>query len=165
MKRVYSSKITIFFSFFCIVIFSAILIFSTVELISGALQGKMNIVFVGLVVIIGCIGFIFLSAITLNRCGYKVIYDRENNIIYREGFICGYKCHVNVDDIKEIIIAPFPREDTYYVLVDSVNKRYDGGFKDSFIRIEKTERNREFIKQFWNKPIEEYKDYDWQTKI
>ena len=129
MKRVYSSKITIFFSFFGIVIFSAMLIFSTVELISGALQGKMNIVFVGLVAIIACIGFIFLSAIALNRCGYKVIYDRENNIIYREGFICGYKRQVNVDNIKEYISSKYESFDIITDVGSGINYNKPGLLK------------------------------------
>ena len=33
------------------------------------------------------------------------------------------------------------------------NTRYESGYKNSFIRLEKNDTNTEFIKQFWDKPI------------
>ena len=101
----------------------------------------------------------------LNRCGCKVIYDSEKQVIMRKGFICGYKYKIKVDDIKEIISIPFPWETTYYVIVDSINtapkkKSYESYFKTSFIRFEKTAKNAEIIKKFWDGPIKEYKTYE-----
>ena len=60
---------------------------------------------------------------------------------------------MKIEDIKEIIITSFPKETEYYVLIDSTNTKYVGGYKKSFIRIEKNKKNQDFIKQFWNKPI------------
>ena len=97
--------------------------------------------------------FISLLLLMLNRFGCKIIYNEEEKMIIRKGFICGYKYQLKIEDIKEIIIASFPKETTYYVLIDYTNTKYDGGSKKSFIRIEKNEKNQSFIKQFWDKPI------------
>ena len=90
----------------------------------------------------------------LNRFGYKITYNEDERTIQRKGFICGYKYIVKIEDIKNIVTATFPKETTYYVIIDSHNTKYDGGSKKSFIRIEKNEDNLKFIKQFWDKPIE-----------
>ena len=89
----------------------------------------------------------------LNRFGCKIIYNEEKRIVIRKGFICGYNYQLKIEDIKEIIITSFPKETEYYVLIDSTNTKYVGGYKKSFIRIEKNKKNQDFIKQFWNKPI------------
>ena len=103
--------------------------------------------------------FTSLSFLILNRLGCQIIYNENEKILIRKGFICGYKYQLKTEDIRDIIIATFPKETTYFVLLDSVNTKYDGGSKKSFIRIEKIEKNYNFIKQFWDKPMKEYKQY------
>ena len=76
----------------------------------------------------------------LNRLGCTIIYNEKEKTIIRKGFICGYKYIVKIEDIKDIVVATFPKETTYYVLIDSYNTKYDGGYKKSFIRIEKNEK-------------------------
>ena len=58
-----------------------------------------------------------------------------------------------VEDIQDIVIATFPKETKYYVFIDPYNKKYEGWYKESYIRIEKTDKNLRFIMMFWNKPI------------
>ena len=157
MKRVYSNRFIIYLSFFGIVFFSAAAITCMFLLINNILDNKANMIIVDSILLNGFSCFIFLFLLMLNRFGCKIIYNEEEQIIIRKGFICGYKYQLKIDDIKEIIIATFPKETTYYVIVDFYNTKYDGGSKKSFIRIEKTEQNLDFIKKFWNKPIEEYK--------
>ena len=153
MKKVYSCRFIIYLSFFGIVLFSFPTIVSVFYLFNSIMNYQTNMIMVYLGLIVGFSCFIFLFLLMLNRFGCKIIYNEEEQIIIRKGFICGYKYQLKIDDIKEVIIATFPKETTYYVIVDLYNTKYDGGSKKSFIRIEKTENNLKFIKQFWDKPI------------
>lgn len=157
MKMVYSYRFIIYLSFFGIVFFSAAAITCMFLLINNILDNKANMIIVYSILLIEFSCFIPLFLLILNRFGCKIIYNEEKQIIIRKGFICGYEYCLRIEDIKEIIIASFPKETTYYIFIDSYNTKYDGGSKKSFIRIEKTEQNLDFIKKFWNKPIEEYK--------
>ena len=153
MKKVYSCRFIIYLSFFGIVFFSFPTIVSVFYLFNSIMNYQTNMIIVYLGLIVGFSCFIFLFLFMLNRFGCKIIYNEEEQIIIRKGFICGYKYQLKIDDIKEVIIATFPKETTYYVIVDLYNTKYDGGSKKSFIRIEKNENNLKFIKQFWDKPI------------
>lgn len=153
MKKVYSCRFIIYLSFFGIVLFSFPTIVSVFYLFNSIINYQTNMIIVYLGLIVGFSCFIFLFLLMLNRFGCKVIYNEEEQIIIRKGFICGYKHQLKIDDIKEVVIATFPKETTYYVIVDLYNTKYDGGSKKSFIRIEKNENNLKFIKQFWDKPI------------
>ncbi len=158
-NKVYSSKSAIILCIFGIFVCMFEVILGVCLMIKKLINEKPQMIFM-LVIIIFSISWMILYAFIANRFGCKITYDPDKKILYRKGLICGYKTQVKVEDIKEIIIAPFPKETTFYVLIDSVNTKYDGGSKKSFIRIEKTEKNYEFIKQFWDKPIKEYKTYD-----
>ena len=153
MKKVYSCRFIIYLSFFGIVLLSFPTIVSVFYLFNSIINSQTNMIMVYLGLIVGFSCFIFLFLFLLNRFGCKIIYNEEEQIIIRKGFICGYKYQLKIDDIKEVIIATFPKETTYYVIVDLYNTKYDGGSKKSFIRIEKNENNLKFIKQFWDKPI------------
>lgn len=153
MKKVYSCRFIIYLSFFGIVLFSFPTIVSVFYLFNSIINYQTNMIMVYLGLIVGFSCFIFLFMLMLNRFGCKIIYNADERIIMRKGFICGYKYQLKIDDIKEVIIATFPKEATYYVIVDLYNTKYDGGSKKSFIRIEKNENNLKFIKQFWDKPI------------
>lgn len=153
MKKVYSCRFIIYLSFFGIVLFSFPTIVSVFYLFNSIINYQTNMIMVYLGLIVGFSCFIFLFLLMLNRFGCKIIYNEEEQIIIRKGFICGYKYQLKIEDIKDVIIATFPKETTYYVIVDLYNTKYDGGSKKSFIRIEKTENNLKFIKQFWDKPI------------
>ena len=153
MKKVYSCRFIIYLSFFGIVLLSFPTIVSVFYLFNSIINSPTNMIMVYLGLIVGFSCFIFLFLFMLNRFGCKIIYNEEEQIIIRKGFICGYKYQLKIDDIKEVIIATFPKETTYYVIVDLYNTKYDGGSKKSFIRIEKNENNLKFIKQFWDKPI------------
>ena len=153
MKKVYSCRFIIYLSFFGIVLLSFPTIVSVFYLFNSIINSQTNMIMVYLGLIVGFSCFIFLFLLMLNRFGCKIIYNEEEQIIIRKGFICGYKYQLKIEDIKEVIIATFPKETTYYVIVDLYNTKYDGGSKKSFIRIEKNENNLKFIKQFWDKPI------------
>ena len=159
MKKVYSNKTVVYMSIFGIALVAVFIICSIVALISEVLNGENNLAFVYGVLTVGSFLFLVMFLFILNRLGYKVIYDNDKKVIYRKVFICGYLYELKVEDIKEVITVTFPMEADFYVLVDSVNTKYDGGSKNSFIRIEKKKENYDFIKQFWDKPITIYRKY------
>ena len=149
---------TVFYSIIDI-IFLGIIFFSIVDFISVFLfidsitNVQTNVTIVYLIMVIEFTFFVSLFFFILNRFGCKILYNANEGVIIRKGFICGYEYQLKIEDIKEVIIATFPKETTYYVIVDLYNTKYDGGSKKSFIRIEKNENNLKFIKQFWEKPI------------
>ena len=153
MKKVYSNRVIIYFSIFGIVFYSIPVIICVFLLINSILNNQANLIIVYSVFLVFLICFLFFIAFMLNRFGYKIIYNAEERTIMREGFFRGYKYILKIEDIQDIVIAFFPRETTYYVIIDSYNTKKDGGSKKSFIRIEQNENNLEFIKQFWDKPI------------
>lgn len=159
MKYVFSYKGAIYISLFGIVLFSILTLICFGALISAIYNNQSNMILVDI------LGIAFFSAATslyvfaLNRLGCKIYYDNDNHAICRQGFICGYKYQLKIDDIKEVILAPIPRETTFYIFLDDVNLRYGSGDKKSYIKIEKNSKNENFIKQFWDKPIKEYKTY------
>ena len=153
MKKVYSNRVIIYFSIFGIVFFSIAAIICVFLLINSILNSQINMIIVSSVLLAEFICFVSLCGLILNRFGYKIIYNADERTIIRKGFILGYKYLVKIEDIQDIVIATFRKETTYYVIIDPYNTKYDGGYKKSFIRIEKNEKNLKFIKQFWDKPI------------
>lgn len=151
-QTVYSSKILVF------VFLVSTLLFLGVELVAicfliKSLINHTVISLLALIIIVVFLPFLLLSIFMLNRLGCKITYDKTNKLLIRSGFLCGYSYQINIADIKDIITATFPKETTYFVLIDSIGTKYNGGYKKSFIRIEKNEKNHQFIKQFWDKPI------------
>lgn len=153
MKKVYSNMFIIYLSIFGIVFFFIASIACVFSLINNIISNQLNMIIVYSILLVGFAFFISLLFLMLNRFGCKVIYNEEKRMIIRKGFICGYNYQLKIEDIKEIIITSFPKETEYYVLIDSTNTKYVGGYKKSFIRIEKNKKKQDFIKQFWNKPI------------
>ena len=150
-SKVYSSKFAAIFSLILISLFIIIETINVYSLISSIIY--QNDILFEIIMIIVFLPFIILLGFVANRFGYLIVYDSINNTLSRRGLICGYKFKIRVDDIQNIIIATFPKETTYYVIIDPYNTKYDGGSKKSFIRIEKNEKNLKFIAQFWDKPI------------
>ena len=159
MKNIYAHKTVIYISFLGLILFAIAIIVCVISMFSGIRSGQSNIMIAYMFLTLGFLAFFVLFAFILNRLGCKVTYDQDKKIICRKGFFCGYNYQIKVEDIREIIIVMFPKETTYFVLVDSFNTKYDGESKKSFIRIEKTEENLDFIKQFWDKPIKECIEY------
>ena len=165
MKKVYSNRVSIYLSIFGIVIFSIAAIMCVCLLVNYIPNNQTNIIIASSVMLVVFICFIFPYLVMLNRYGCKIIYNEEEQIIIRKGFVCGYEYRLKVEDIKDIIIATIPWDATYYIMIDSVNTKYVSGSKESFLRIEKNDKNKIFIKQFWNKPIKEYKENEYADLI
>ena len=110
MKKVYSYRGIIYFSIFGIVFLSIAAIICVFLLINSILNNQTNMILVSSVLLVEFICFVSLIGLMLNRFGYKIIYNADERTIMRKGFICGYKYQLKIDDIKEVIIATFPKE-------------------------------------------------------
>lgn len=150
-NKVYSSKFAASFSLISIIVFTITEIANLYFLISKLISGE-DVLF-EIIMFVGFLPFLLLFLFIGNRFGYVVTYDAEKNTIYRKGLIFGYEYQIKIEDIQDIVIATFPKETKYYVFIDPYNKKYEGGYKESYIRIEKTDKNLRFIMMFWNKPI------------
>ena len=151
IRKVYSSKIEAVVSIFCIVLLASFMIVSICNLINGFAQSEDIIEYIAEIII-----FSFLISLCIlwgNREAYTVTYNHKEKMLYRRGFFFGYKYQLKVEDIEEVVIGTFYREGTYYILVDPYNNRYDACYKKSFIRLQATDKNREFIELFWHRPI------------
>lgn len=151
IRKVYSSKIEAVLSIFCIVLLASFMIVSTCNLINGLAQSEDIIEYVAEIIIFALL--ISLCILWGNREAYTVTYNHKEKMLYRKGFFFGYKYQLKVEDIEEVVIGTFYREGTYYILVDPYNNRYDACYKKSFIRLQATDKNREFIELFWHRPI------------
>ena len=158
MKSVYSNKSNVYVLLTMIIFMASALLLVVGFMIFNI--HKNNIVVVCIVLIIGFASILALEIIALNRGGCTITYNDANNTLYRKGYIYGYKSQVAVSEIKEIIIVQLPKEPATYVLLDASHTVYSGFDKKSFFKIEKNKKNREFIEQFWDKPIKEYKKYE-----
>jgi hypothetical protein len=155
-SKAYSSKFAIKFGIFSFIVSTFLEILAICLLINGLINHQ-KIIFEVLIIFVFLPPMLF-SLFMTNRFGYFVIYDASTKTLYRKGAIVGYKCQVKIDDIQDVVVMTFPKETTYYVIVDSFHNKYDGGYITSFIRIEKTEQNLNFINQFWSEPIKETKN-------
>lgn len=89
----------------------------------------------------------------MNReCG-KMWYDTESKEICREGYIKGFRHTVKLENIKDIIIIYVYRAGHYFQLVEEENENYGKTSKKYHILLPLTDKNIEFIKVFWDKPI------------
>ncbi len=153
MKKVYSNRLIICFSVFGILFFSITIFVCAFSLINSVINEQSNMIILYSILIAEFVCFVSLLFLMLNRFGYKIIYNENERTITRKGFICGYKYIIKIEDIKDVVVETFPKETTYYVIIDSYNTKYEGGSIKSYVRIEKSEDNLKFIKQFWDKPI------------
>ena len=158
MKSVYSNKSNVYILLTMIFVMASALLVVVGFFIFNLHNN--NIVVVDIVLIIGFASFLALGITALNRGGCTITYDALNNTLYRKGYIYGFESQISVFEITEIIVVQLPKEPKSYVLVDSTHTTYWGLDKKSFFKIEKNKKNQEFIEQFWNKPIKEYKKYE-----
>lgn len=158
MKMVYSNKSNVYLLLPTIILMASALLFAIGFMIFN--MHKNNIVVVCIVLIIGFAAFLVLGITALNRGGCTITYNNANNTLYRKGYIYGYESQIAVSQIKEIILVQLPKEPPSYVLLDDFHTMYSVFDKKSFLKIEKTKKNQEFIEQFWDKPIKEYKKYE-----
>lgn len=97
--------------------------------------------------------FVYISLFLINRGGYKIYYNKEEQALYRKGYFFGFKTKVKVENIKEVWLIDFVREGEFIVLVDTEHKSIDRIRKNSYIAMENTEDNVKFIRQFYDGPI------------
>ena len=159
IKKKYSSKIMLFLTIIGMVLTGASAIATASQLTFALIDTNASHIVVYAILSLCFLAFFVFFFLAGNRYAHKIIFDPKINTVARQGLFFGYRYMVRVEDIKEVIVVDFPFEGEYYVLVDSVNQKYDGGSKKSFIRIEKRQENDEFLKQFWDKPIE-HREYD-----
>lgn len=154
-NKVYSSRFIVYLSLFAIGMLFVILFISICQI---SLHPTKTSTFIPIIIIL--LLWLLFFCFILNRLGYIVIYNNKSRVLYKKGFIYGHFHEIEIDNIKDIIVVPFPKEGTYYVIIDSNNSIFDATHRKSFIRLEKTKDNQEFIEQFWDKPIKVCKNYE-----
>lgn len=100
---------------------------------------------------------IFALCFILNRLCCVVKTDGEK--VTRRGFFFGYHCSVMVKDILYIKKVLFPRDGTYYCLIDNKHLPTSRISKHSAIFIPCSEEGAEFVKSFYNGNIPDPEDW------
>ena len=103
---------------------------------------------------ISCSFLLVLSIYVINHIGYKIDYDKNNNMLYRHGFLFGYKSYINIEDIREIVVRFIPKLGEFYDIIDSHHTSIGSSSKNAFFRIQKNNKNLLFIRQFWDGIVE-----------
>jgi len=155
MKKIYSSKKAVYLLLVGIMILMAFGILSIVML--SIQKSANNTAGVTAYLICFCIDvlcLLFLSFV-LNRLGCKIWFDRDTYEIRRQGFFFGYEYRLRVSDIQDVVVVTVQNDAVYYILLDKVKSKYEGGSNESYIRFECTPENKNFIRQFWDKTIRE----------
>lgn len=100
-----------------------------------------------------CIIAVFMLWL-LNRECARIWYDEETKTVERKGLFRGYKKSLRIEDIKRVVIVR-DRVEEWILLVDDEKGRVENFMISTpFINFKFNKNNVEFVKQFWDKPIE-----------
>ena len=139
------------------------------SLVCSIITGDITFAFFWIFMILVFISFTVLIFIGANRLGCTIEYNEEANTVSRKGLFRKFEYSVNVENIKDVIIVFHGRGGYWIELIDNVQCNYDNFYKKSFIGFQLNDKNIEFVKLFWDKPIthimkdlklEELSDYD-----
>lgn len=156
MKKIHRSKFASSFLIF-IFIFHITLTFIFIKLLFDMIEANNNAGMIAFsIVFILLTAFFIVSYIFLNKFGAIIIYDKDNNVLIRKGYLFGYKSTVKISDISKVVKVTLPSDNTYYVLIDNIHSKYEGGSNKSFYSITCSKESKEFIEQFWDEPLERF---------
>ena len=156
MNKIHTSK---FMSYFIIFIFFFQIVFTIIDvvnIINAINENNSNWLIISIVILILFTAYFILCYFVFNRMGAIIFYDKENKVIYRKGFLFGYKDTLKIEDIIDVKKVTLLKDDTYYVLIDNHHSSYKSGSKKSFFRIACSKESKEFIEQFWDKPLDKF---------
>ncbi len=152
-NKAFSNKTLLFIFLIASIIFLTIFIYFLVCLILNIINTNKNTIISDIIILCFLFPFLYLFLFCLNRMGCIVYYNEKTNKIGRKGFFFGFKHEVSVLDIKDVVISTMPFETKYIIIVDKKGRSYETLSKLSFIRLKYNQKNLEFIKDFWEKPI------------
>ena len=156
MKKIHRSKFASSFLIFTFIVhipFTFIFIkvvFDMIEANNNAAIIALSIEFILLT------AFFIVSYIFFNKVGAIIIYDKDNNVLIRKGYLFGYKSTIKISDISKVVKVTLPKDNTYYVLIDNIHSKYEGDSNKSFYSITCSKESKEFIEQFWDEPLERF---------
>jgi len=135
----------LFLSLFVLILMFLCLIFLIISLINS-IYYDVYLWFSLLFIIIILLTFIFISLFAIDRLSYKIYFDGKNLI--KSGFFSGIHYKYNINEIKKIITATYPREGEFIVIIDNCSRSYDTIYKNSYIRFPYNEKNIKFLRTF-----------------
>ena len=146
MKKICSFVFFLKFSIIACLILLGAELFSVFYLVKDIKNSTTGQIIVDALLVVFFAIFLFLWMFALNRICSKVWYDANSQELKRKGFFVGYKYKINISQIKEVCKKEIFKETTYLIFIDEKNNKTESGRKNSYIRIEDTPKNREFIK-------------------
>lgn len=154
MKKIHSSKFNSYFLILIIILLIAYKILSIYLIVDSAIKNNFSntIIFIICDLIVSAVFIVFI--IFFNKAGCIIEYDKEKNILYRKGYLFGYKSSLDVKEIIKIEKATFTLEGEYYILIDNIHMKYETGSKKSFFMVPYNLEGKEFIKQFFDLKID-----------
>lgn len=156
MKKIHRSKFASSFLIFTFIVHIAFT-FIFIKVVFDMIEANNNAAIIALSIeFILLTAFFIVSYIFFNKVGAIIIYDKDNNVLIRKGYLFGYKSTIKISDILKVEKVTLSRDDTYYVLIDNVHSKYEGGSNKSFYSITCSKESKEFIEQFWDEPLERF---------
>ena len=156
MKKIHRSKFASYFIIFIFFSQIAITAIGVVNLINAINEKNLSWLIFSIVMLVVFTIFYILCYFMFNRMGSIIIYDKDNNILIRKGCLFGYKSTIKISDISKVVKVTLPKDNTYYVLIDNIHSKYEGGSNKSFYSITCSKESKEFIEQFWDEPLERF---------
>jgi hypothetical protein len=118
------------------------------------------------VTVFGAIGFLyslpcllipaFFVVFVLNITGSLVYIDTVHRRIGRRGWLRGNRFEMGFEDIQQVFFAPCGRGVVMIFVIDRFNKHYSIGRKRSYISLNYSQKNLDFIRRAWGGPIDNY---------
>ena len=156
MEKIHRSKFATHFITFLFILAIAIIVIGIFAIGDMAKKDNTFMVVSFSFAVVVFLAFLALGCFVFNRLGAIIYYDSENRVLIRKGCICGFESRINVDDIKSVEKVTFPREDTFYILIDDKHSKRDGLYTDSYFSITCSKESKEFIEKFWDGELESF---------
>ena len=156
MNKIHRSKFASYFIFFIFFIQIASIVVGIVNVVNAIKDGNFSWLIIVIIILVFITTLFLFAYFFFNRMGAVIIYDIDNKTLIRKGYLFGYKDILKIEDIIDVKKATFPKDGTYYVLIDNNHTVYEGGFKKSYFSITCSKESKEFIEQFWDKPLDKF---------
>ena len=156
MNKIHRSKFASYFIIFIFFSQIAITAIGVVNLINAINEKNLSWLIISIVMLVVFTIVFILCYFMFNRMGSIIIYDKENKVLLRKGCLFGYKDILRIEDIINVKKITYARDNTYYVLIDNNHSSYSGDSKKSFFSVTCSKESKEFIEQFWDKPLDKF---------
>ena len=134
-----------------LILFACILGMMAWIIIEGGYTADLNALYALLL-----LGPAVLLLYCANASGTVIYIDLKNRRIGRRGWLRGNRFEMGFEDIQQVFFASCGRGGAMIFVIDRFNKHYSIGRKRSYISLNYSQKNLDFIRRAWGGPIDNY---------